>query len=80
MIIAKRHVHVPETTARHLGFKNGEIVSVQLFTDRPVILQDVVLRVNDKFSYRMHIDFDEANAADVRGFTLGQILKQEPVK
>ncbi|MCC8185577.1 phosphate propanoyltransferase [Cloacibacillus porcorum] len=80
VIIAKRHVHVPETTARHLGFKNGEIVSVQLFTDRPVILQDVVLRVSDKFSYRMHIDFDEANAADVRGFTLGQILKQEPVK
>ena len=71
---------MPETTARHLGFKNGEIVSVQLFTDRPVILQDVVLRVSDKFSYRMHIDFDEANAADVRGFTLGQILKQEPVK
>lgn len=80
VIIAKRHVHVPEAAARHLGFKNGEIVSVQLFTDRPVILQDVVLRVSDKFSYRMHIDFDEANAADVRGFTLGQILKQGPVK
>ncbi|MFR5879605.1 MAG: PduL/EutD family phosphate acyltransferase [Cloacibacillus evryensis] len=41
-------------------------------------MQDVVLRVSDKFSYRMHIDFDEANAADVRGFTLGQILKQGP--
>ncbi|MDO4561690.1 MAG: phosphate propanoyltransferase [bacterium] len=80
VIIAKRHVHVPAATARHLGFKNGEIVSVRLFTDRPVILQDVVLRVSDKFSYRMHIDFDEANAADVRGFTLGQIMKQEPVQ
>ena len=80
VIIAKRHVHVPEAAARHLGFKNGEIVSVQLFTDRPVILQDVVLRVSDNFSYRMHIDFDEANAADVRGFTLGQILKQGPVR
>ena len=54
-------------------------MSVQLFTDRPVILQDVVLRVSGKFSYRMHIDFDEANAADIKGFTLGRIIKQAPI-
>ena len=76
VIIAKRHVHVPVGTAESLGFTNGEIVAVQLFTDRPIVLQDVVLRVSDKFSYRMHIDFDEANAADVHGFTLGRIMKQ----
>ena len=76
VIIAKRHVHVPVGTAESLGFTNGEIVAVQLFTDRPIVLQVVVLRVSDKFSYRMHIDFDEANAADVHGFTLGRIMKQ----
>lgn len=81
VIIAKRHVHVTPQVAESLGFKNGEIVSVQLFTDRPVILEDVVLRVSDRFSYRMHIDFDEANAANLSGFTLGRIIKQkqEPV-
>ncbi|MEG2183809.1 MAG: phosphate propanoyltransferase [Cloacibacillus sp.] len=79
VIIAKRHIHVPLGTAESLGFKNGEKVSVQLFTDRPIMLQDVVLRVSDKFSYRMHIDFDEANAADVQGFTLGRIVRQEPI-
>ena len=78
-IIAKRHIHVPLKVAEALGFENGSIVSVQLFTDRPVILQDVVLRVSDKFSYRMHVDFDEANAANMHGFTLGRIIRQEPL-
>ncbi|MDO5115008.1 MAG: phosphate propanoyltransferase [Synergistaceae bacterium] len=79
VIVAQRHVHVPLSTAQTLGFHDNEIVSVQLFTDRPVILQDVVLRVSDKYSYRMHIDFDEANAANVSGFTLGQIIRQRPI-
>ena len=33
-------------------------------------------RVSVQFRYKMHIDFDEANAAQVSGFTLGKILKQ----
>lgn len=74
-IIAKRHIHVPPKVAEAHGFKDKQAVCVELITDRPVILKDVLLRVSDKFSYRMHIDFDEANGADVSGFTLGRILK-----
>lgn len=74
-IVAKRHIHVPLDVAKIHGFRDKERVSVQLYTDRPVILQDVVLRVSNKFRYKMHIDFDEANAAGVSGFTLGRILR-----
>ena len=33
-------------------------------------------RVSKNFSCRMHIDFDEANAASVSGFTLGRIIRK----
>lgn len=75
VIIAHKHVHVPEKVAKELGYQDKERVSVELFTERPVIYKDVILRVSDKFRFRMHIDFDEANAAGVSGFTLGKIIK-----
>jgi len=74
VICAKRHVHVtPDVAARH-GWKDKQIVCVETLTDRPVIFKDVVLRVTETSKYRMHIDFDEANAANVQGFVLGKII------
>ena len=48
-----------------------------MLTERPVTFDNVVIRVSDAFRYKMHIDFDEANAAQVSGFTLGRIIKQD---
>ena len=31
--------------------------------------------VSDNFRFRMHVDFDEANGADISGFTLGKIIR-----
>jgi putative phosphotransacetylase len=75
-IIAKEHVHLTPEVAKVMGLKDKQRVSVEVFTDRPVIFKDVVIRVSEKFSCRMHIDFDEANAALVNGFTLGKIIKE----
>ena len=74
-IIAKRHIHVPATFANKHGLKDGDIVDVEVFTDRPVVLKEVLLRVSDQYNYRMHIDVDEANAANVSGFTLGRVIR-----
>ena len=41
-----------------------------------MIFNDVIIRVSKNFSCRMHIDFDEANAASVSGFTLGRIIRK----
>lgn len=73
VIIAHRHVHVPEEVAGILGLKDKQKVDVQVYSERPVILKDVIIRISDTARFRMHIDFDEANAAAVSGFTLGQI-------
>ncbi len=74
VIIAKRHIHVTPDIAEKAGLTHNSIVAVKALTDRPVVFEDVVVRVSERFRFRMHIDFDEANAAAVSGFTLGQIL------
>ena len=36
--------------------KDGERVSVQMLTERMLTFDDVVIRVSDKYRYKMHID------------------------
>lgn len=73
-IVAHNHIHVPTDVARMLDLKDKEHVSVKILSERPVTFEDVIIRVSDAFTFRMHIDFDEANAASVSGFTLGKII------
>ena len=73
-IVAHNHIHVPTDVARMLDLKDKEHVSVKILSERPVTFEDVSIRVSDAFTFRMHIDFDEANAASVSGFTLGKII------
>ena len=77
VIIAQNHVHVTPYEAKLLNLKDKEIVSVRAMSVRPVTFENVVIRISDKFSFRMHVDFDEANAAAVQGFTLGKIIKRK---
>lgn len=73
-IVAHNHIHVPEDVAQMLQLKDKEHVSVKVLSERPVTFDDVIIRVSPAFNFKMHIDFDEANAASVKGFTLGKII------
>lgn len=73
-IVAHNHIHVPEDVAQMLQLKDKEHVSIKILSERPVTFDDVIIRVSPAFNFKMHIDFDEANAASVRGFTLGKII------
>ena len=76
VICAKRHLHMtPEDAALH-GVKHGGTVSVRAMTDRPVVFCDVAVRVSDKFSTRLHLDYDEANACGYRKGDLGMIIHE----
>jgi putative phosphotransacetylase len=74
VIVAKRHIHMTPEDAAKAGVADKEIVKVACGGDgRKLVLDDVVIRVSDKFSTAMHIDTDESNAAG--GPTSGEILK-----
>lgn len=75
-IVAHNHVHMTPEAASALGLEDKERVDVEVFTERPLVFTDVIIRVSDRFRCRMHVDFDEANAALISGFTLGRITKR----
>ena len=75
VIAAKRHIHMTPEDARHFGVKDKQIVRLQIFTDRPVVFEDVAVRVSPDFETFVHLDYDEANACGFQKGDLGRISK-----
>lgn len=71
---AQRHIHLPPEDAARRGLRDGQVVKVRTLTERPVVLEQVVVRVNPQFAPRLHMDFDEANGCGFRKGDLGVIL------
>ncbi len=63
VIIAHRHIHMPQKLAEEQGFEDKTMVSVRTQGPRAVTFHQVLLRVSDKFALEFHVDIDEANAA-----------------
>ena len=64
-IVAMRHIHMSPKDAADAGVKDGDIVSVKADNERGTIFNQVKIRVDDSFTLEMHIDTDEANAAQI---------------
>lgn len=75
VIVAARHIHMSPEDSDKLGVKDNERVSVRLESERPVILEDVVVRVNPQFKLAMHIDPDEGNSAGWNKSVTGKIVR-----
>ena len=75
LTVAKRHVHMTPEDAEKIGVKNHDIVKVKVEGARPLIFDDVVIRVSPKFATYMHIDYDEANACGFSKGIRGRIIK-----
>lgn len=73
-IVAKRHVHLTPEVAEQHGLKDKQIISVKIDGDRGLVLNEVVCRVSPSFSPAMHIDYDESNAAGLKGEVYGEVL------
>jgi len=66
-IIARNHIHCTPADANRLGLADGQRVSVRANTARPLIFEDVPVRVREDFKLAMHVDTDEANACALTG-------------
>ena len=75
VIIAKRHIHMTPEDAEKMGVADKQIVRLQTYTDRPLIFDDVVVRVRPDFQTYVHLDYDEANACGFQKGDFGRILQ-----
>ncbi|UZP66778.1 phosphate propanoyltransferase [Desulfovibrio mangrovi] len=74
VIVASRHIHMsPEDAKKHCVADN-DLVSVRIDGDRPLVLEDVLIRVNEQFSLAMHIDPDEGNSSGWNSKVTGRII------
>ena len=74
VIAARRHIHLAPADGEQLGVRDGQVVKLQVFTQRPVIFEDVAVRVHRDFRRAAHLDYDEANACGFRKGDLGRII------
>jgi len=77
-IVANRHIHMTNETAEKYGFHDKEIVKVRCGKDRPIVMENVLIRLGSSLN-SMHIDYDEQNAAglfDVKPM-LGEVFKYD---
>ena len=74
VIAARRHIHMTPRDAAHFKVKDKQVVKLQTYTDRPLIFDDVVVRVSPDFATFVHLDYDEANACGFQNGDLGRIL------
>ena len=74
VIAAQRHIHMTPEDAARMGVKDKQIVKLQVYTQRPLIFEDVLVRVHKDYATFVHLDYDEANACGFQKGDLGRIL------
>ena len=73
VICAMRHIHMSPEDALSYGLRDKDFVRVRVEGERPLSFGGVLVRVNPQYRLAMHVDTDEANAAELNPGTKGYI-------
>ncbi|MBR3949724.1 MAG: phosphate propanoyltransferase [Oscillospiraceae bacterium] len=74
VIAAQRHIHLTPEDAKQFGVQDKQTVKLRTYTARPLVFENVAVRVSPDFASYVHLDYDEANACGFRKGDLGRIL------
>jgi propanediol utilization protein len=75
VIQAQRHIHMHPDDAKRFGVNDKDWVMVRVPGERGIVFDDVLVRVKDSYRLDMHLDTDEANAADLGPGSYGTLIK-----
>lgn len=73
-IIASRHVHMTSRDAARFGVKEGDYCKIRVGGVKSTIFENVLIRINDSWLLQIHLDTDDANAANIRTETSVEFL------
>ncbi len=73
-IVANRHIHMTNDNAVKYGVKEGDFCKVRIGGDKGTTFENVLIRINDSWKLQIHLDTDDANAANVRDETYVEFL------
>jgi propanediol utilization protein len=65
-IVANRHIHMSNSEAMIFGLKNGDFCKVRIPGEKSTIFENVLIRTKDNWKLQIHLDTDDANAANIR--------------
>lgn len=74
VMAAQRHIHLSPADGKRFGVTDKQVVKLQAFTTRPVVFEDVVVRIHPDFQAAVHLDYDEANACGYSKGDFGRII------
>lgn len=74
VIRANRHIHMCPEDAEYFGVKDNDQVDVRVPGPKGLTFNNVQVRVSPDFKTEMHVDTDDANAADITNGTLVDIV------
>jgi putative phosphotransacetylase len=65
-IVASRHIHMTNADAARFGVRDGDFCKVRVTGAKSTIFENVLIRTNDSWKLQIHLDTDDANAANIR--------------
>ncbi|MEM6803722.1 MAG: phosphate propanoyltransferase [Bacteroidota bacterium] len=75
VICAWRHIHMTPADAETFGVVDKDIVEIRVENaERSLTFGNVLIRVSPKYALEMHIDTDEANAAELSRGAVGELI------
>jgi putative phosphotransacetylase len=74
-ICATRHIHMTPEDAENFGVREGGLLKVRIPGERALTFENIRPKISPSYVPQMHLDTDDANAADLRGGEGVELLK-----